>query len=280
MQATGTAVTDLGAVSSQWAAVAQLPNSHDYDFGSVAIGPGGQVAIAFGQDTAGSVNGPSITEISVNPNGLSQNSFTTSVVMNNQMGWAERLPACPDRGAGVQPWLAWDRSGGAYHGRLYMSYADCGADLDLNTDIFVRYSDDAGVSWSQPVKVNTDNTTTSQFFHRIAVDQTSGKIAVSWYDCRADTANNVATQFYAAVSSDGGLTFSSSNICLESGQSSVKNVTDQWQQNYFDYTGLAYYGGYFYPAWADNSNDPSAGRNPDFPNGYKEMDVYVAKVQY
>jgi hypothetical protein len=24
----------------------------------------------------------------------------------------------------------------------------------------------------------------SQFFHRIAVDETSGKVAVTWYDCR------------------------------------------------------------------------------------------------
>ena len=278
MKATGTAVTGPGAVSAQWTPLTQLPDSRDYDFGSVAIGPAGQVAIAFGQNTPGSLWGPTITKISVNPDGLSQSSFETSVVMNNQMGWAQRMPARPFKGAGVQPWLAWDRSGGPYHGRLYMAYADYQADFN-NTDIFVIYSDNAGTSWSAPVKVNTDATAMSQFFHRIALDQTSGKVALSWYDCRADT-HNIATQFYAAVSSDGGLTFSSPNAQLESGESSVGIVTDSWNQNYLDYTGLAYYGGYFYPAWADNSNDPTAGSNPDFPNGLKEMDIYVAKVQY
>jgi hypothetical protein len=117
----------------------------------------------------------------------------------------------------------------------------------------------------------------SQFHPRIAVDQTSGKVAVSWYDCRADPAN-IKAQFYAAVSSDGGQTFSS-NIPLESGQSDALQppITDDWNSNYFDYTGLAYYGGYFYAAWADNSNSDGNNDNKD---GTGEMDIYVAKVQY
>ena len=51
--------------------------------------------------------------------------------------------------------------------------------------------------------------------------------------------------------------------------------------DYFDYTGLAYYGGYFYPAWADNSI--STGNNPDCPpynNPTWQMDIYVARVKY
>jgi hypothetical protein len=99
---------------------------------------------------------------------------------------------------------------------------------------------------------------------------------VSWFDCRVDVANNTATTFYAAVSSDGGQTFSSTNIQL-TGQSNASLANPQWGWDYFDYTGLAYYGGYFYPAWADNSN--TTGDNQDFPNG-NEMEIYVARVQY
>jgi hypothetical protein len=147
----------------------------------------------------------------------------------------------------------------------------------------VIYSDNNGTNWSSALKVNTDGTTSSQFFPRIAVDQTSGKVAVSWYDCRGDTVTNVATRFYAAVSSDGGATFSSSNLQLETGQSNAPLINSDscfppgWYGgfDYFDYTGLAFYGGYFYSAWADNSNTTT--NNPD---GTCGMDIYVAKTRY
>ena len=125
--------------------------------------------------------------------------------------------------------------------------------------------------------MNDGATNRSAFYSRIAVDQTSGKVAVSWYDCRNDP-NNVATQFYAAVSSDGGQTFSS-NLWIETGGQSDALITTWTGLDYLDYTGLAYYGGYFYPAWTDNSNSPGAGTNPDW-NTTKEMDIYVAKVRY
>jgi hypothetical protein len=140
------------------------------------------------------------------------------------------------------------------------------------------HSDNNGATWPNKVRVNTDSTTTSQFFPRIAVDQSSGKVAVSWYDCRADTGSNRKTQVYAAVSSDGGVTFSANNLQLEAGQSDINAIDPDWQSlgyGYFDYTGLAFYGGYFYSAWADNSNTTT--NNPDVTSG---MDIYVAKARY
>jgi hypothetical protein len=138
------------------------------------------------------------------------------------------------------------------------------------------HSDNNGASWTNKVRVNTDSTTTSQFFPRIAVDQSSGRVAVSWYDCRADAADNRKTQVYAAVSSDGGVTFSANNLQLETGQSDINALDPDWQSlGYWDYTGLAFYGGYFYSAWADNSNTTT--NNPDVTSG---MDIYVAKARY
>ena len=120
----------------------------------------------------------------------------------------------------------------------------------------------------------------TELFQGVPVDPTRGEAAASGYDCRADTTNDRKTRFFAAVSSDGGQTFSS-NAQLESGQSDVSLIdTDKYYPNvdYFDYTGLAYYGGSFYSAWADNSDSSGAGNdNPDVSAG---MDVYVAKVEY
>ena len=54
------------------------------------------------------------------------------------------------------------------------------------------------------VKVNDDTTANSQFFPDIAVDSTSGNIAVSWYDCRL-SASNTETQFFSTVSTEVAL---------------------------------------------------------------------------
>jgi hypothetical protein len=148
----------------------------------------------------------------------------------------------------------------------------------------VIHSDNNGMNWSCALMINTGGANTSQFFPRIAVDQASGKVAVSWYDCRGDTATNRATRLYATVSSDGGATFSSNNLQLETGQSDTSIIgsgscvpSPGWPASleYFDYTGLAFYGGYFYSAWANNSN--STGGNPDVTCG---MDIYVVRVRY
>jgi hypothetical protein len=261
--------------------------SYGYGFGDIAVGPTGQVAVVL-QDGGAGAGGPTTNRISVNVYGLNRlTSFTSaSNVATSSVGFHQDIPAQPEaQGITATPGLAWDRTGGQYRGRLYMVYTDRTNVNNLSdTDIYVIHSDDNGTNWTGRLKINTDSTTTSQFFPRIAVDQTSGKVAVSWYDCRGDTVTNEAARFYAAVSSDGGATFSAGNLQLETGQSDapfINSVTSGCTNNvgssndYSDYTGLAYYGGYLYAAWADNSNTTTNN-----PNNNCGMDIYVAKVRY
>jgi hypothetical protein len=88
------------------------------------------------------------------------------------------------------------------------------------------------------------------------------------------------------VSSDGGVTFSSNELLVQPSQSDANTIGAQVCQlpngpglfagdDYFDYTGLAFYGGHLYAGWADNSD--RLGGNPDISCG---MDIYLAKVQY
>jgi hypothetical protein len=226
-------------------------------------------------------------QLDLNPYGLSQSASLLPVwtKTNVRVGFQQLIPAQPDKGITVTPGLAWDRTGGRYRGRLYLVYTDRTNTTNVDdTDVYVMHSDNNGATWPNKVRVNTDSTTTSQFFPRIAVDQTTGKVAASWYDCRADTLNNRKARFYAAVSSDGGATFSSINLQLEGGQSDATLIaadscfpSPAWpnQFDYFDYTGSAFYGGYFYSAWTDNS--ASVQGNPD---GSCGMDIYVAKVHF
>ena len=277
----GAAVSSLGSVGA-WNSATHIPNSLGYGNADIAVGPTGQVAVVF-QSLPDTPAAPTDIRMSVNVNGLSQPTAFPSAwsIATSQIASQEFPPAAPHRGVWVVPGLAWDRTGGQYRNRLYLVYTDKSTGGTYNYDIYVKYSLNNGASgsWSAPVKINTDSTTTSQFFPRIAVDQTSEKVAVCWYDCRADAVNNTKSQFYAAVSCDGGQTFSSSNVNLEHVGSldwqSDPTATFPFSDDYWDYTGLAYYGGYFYPVWADNSN--GAGGNPD---GTKEMDIYVARVHY
>jgi hypothetical protein len=107
----------------------------------------------------------------------------------------------------------------------------------------------------------------------LALDQTSGNVAMAWYDRRIDSVNNVKTPFYAIVSRTGGTNFSA-NIRLNPALSSNLGSGDQIA--YGHYEGLAYHGGYFMPVWADNSN--STGTNPN--GAGNQFDIYTCKVAY
>ena len=74
---------------------------------------------------------------------------------------------------------------------------------DGDLDIYVMASDDHGATWTalpaevavsgvSLVRVNDDNSGTSQFFSWIGVDATTGNVAVSWYDAREDAAGTPA----------------------------------------------------------------------------------------
>src|SRR5207248_9545184 len=102
--------------------------------------------------------------------------------------------------------LAYDNSNGPHRGRLYMVYTDRANTTTTDTNIFTRFSDNDGATWSSPLRVNTDAGTNSQFFSKIALDPTTGNIAVVWYDARNSGSNNRA-ELWGTVSADGGATF-------------------------------------------------------------------------
>ncbi len=149
-------------------------------------------------------------------------------------------------------------------------------------DIQLRYSDDTGATWSPPMRVNDDATTNSQFLPRIALDQTTGNVAIAWYDSRNDKGNhgpgdtngvpNDDAVMYATVSKDGGQTVHP-NVRVGAGAS---NSADSGSGlDYGDYEGMAFHAGRFFPLWADNSN--STGDNPD--GKLHQLDLYTAGVR-
>jgi len=73
------------------------------------------------------------------------------------------------------------------------------------------------------------------------------------------------------VSKNGGVSFGQ-NFRVGAGVSNSADAANGI--DYGDYEGMDFYGGNFYPVWADNSN--STGDNPD--GKLHQLDIYTAKI--
>ena len=282
IMAAGARVTGLGQVAvTDFASTEQVvPGTNNCTYGDVAIGPAGQVMNVCTLTETGSGGGR--LSVSLNPTGVGGTFGNGIFVADSHIGGFHFIPAQIDRSIDAEPSLGWDRSGGVHNGRVYLVYTFNFTNQDNNTDIEESFSDDQGATWSSPVRVNDDTTKNSQFNPAVAVDQTSGNLVVTWYDCRndlgqggpGDTNNgspNDDAQFWGAFSTDGGLTFTK-NIQISAGTSN-SHVSGN-RIDFGDYTNVAFDAGIAYATWSDNSN--STGNNPD--GALHQLDVYTASV--
>ena len=279
MFASGAAVTGLGQVGSFFAGEV-VPGTNNCTYGDVAIGPAGQVMQVCALGESGQGGGKLF--INVDPDGIGPAGFGDRIfAAATHVGGFDFIPAQPDRSVDAEPGLAWDRTGGPHSGRVYLVYTLEQQNESDDVDIYVQYSDDNGATWSAAKRVNDDATTNSQFLPKIALDPTSGKLAVVWYDARNDLGTggtgdtdglpNDDAQFWGAFSTDGGGSFGP-NIQISAGTSNSHDSGNGI--DYGDYTGLSFYGGIAHPAWSDNSN--STGTNPD--GALHQLDIYTAAI--
>jgi BNR/Asp-box repeat len=277
MFATGAPVSGFGKVG-QFFAGEVVPRTNNCTYGDISIGPAGQVMQACNLTESGQGGGKIF--VNVDPDGLGPVGFGDRVfVTQTHVGGFDFIPPQPDRSVDAESGLAWDRTGGAHSGRVYLVYTKEQPNESANMDIYVRYSDDNGATWSAGVRVNDDHTSNSQFLPKISLDPTTGNLAVAWYDSRADLGNggpgdtdgipNNDAQFWCAFSTDGGVSFTP-NIQISAGTSNSHDSGNGI--DYGDYTGLSFFGGVAHPAWADNSN--STGTNPD--GQLHKLDIYTA----
>jgi hypothetical protein len=108
-----------------------------------------------------------------------------------------------------QNWVAVDHSDGPTRGNVYMlASVDRISNADPLDVMFAR-SEDGGVTWSDPVRVNDDPGTTAwQWFGTMSVAP-NGRIDAIWLDTRNDTGGGYLSQLYYSYSTDAGVTWSS-----------------------------------------------------------------------
>lgn len=278
IEASGARVTGRGVVGA-FTGPLPVPGAGNGNFGDIAIGPMGQVMVTWQSPQDGV--GPSEIYTSTDPGGLHSPAFGPAVAVTpTNVGGSYPIPAQALRTIDAEAGLAWDRSRGAHRDRVYLVYTNSPAVGSADTEIFMRMSDDGGITWSRPVRVDDDTTGRSKFLPRVALDRTTGKLAVSWYDARRDDGMHGPgdtdgipdddAQFWGTTS-DNGRVFAP-NFQISAGTSNAADSHTVLE--YGDYTGLAYFAGTFYPVWADNSD--STGDNPGGALG--SFDLYTAAV--
>lgn len=95
------------------------------------------------------------------------------------------------------------------NGHIYITWAEQVSPNDI--DIFFIRSQDHGITWTTPIRVNQDNTTTDQFFPWMACDPINNVIAVVYLDSR-NFSQNDKCDTYVSLSYDEGNTWTDYKI--------------------------------------------------------------------
>jgi Fibronectin type III domain len=158
-------VTGLAAVGPF--TMQPVPSSFLANNPDIAVGPGGAVLVVTEHVPNGS---PAFLEAHVDPDGLGPAGFPAPLTVTN----------VADYPAVASPRVAWDRG----RNRAYIVYVD--RDFGSQSrDVLMRFSDDVGASWSAAIRVNAADLSQQRLIPNVAVEQSSGKVGLAWYDFRA-----------------------------------------------------------------------------------------------
>ncbi len=167
------------------------------------------------------------------------------VVADQPGGWHAEVPGFGK--ASTAPVIGCDMSYGEYHGTIYVNWADQ-RNGENNTDIWLSKSTDRGNTWTEPLRINDDEVTMMgrhQCYNRMAVDPVTGYIYIVFYDRRNH--DDLKTDVYLAVSTDGGETFKNEKIS----EQPFEPDPDIYMG---DYINIAAYGGFIRPIWTVQEN--------------------------
>ena len=268
MVARGAPVTGLG-VFGPFNALQTIPTASG-SFGGIAVGPGpngGKVIVTYQSPTGG--QGPATIFANVDADGLGAGNFGARVtVSTTNVGGFDFIPAQSGRSVDAEAGVVWDATGGTFNNRIYLVYTEETVNENNDTEILVRTSIDDGATWSAPVRVNDDATTRSQFLPYIALDRTTGTVAIGFHDCRNDTGvpgvggtnaiPNDDAEYFGTFSTNGGVTWAP-NTRLSGGFSNAAAAANG--VDYGDYVGQDAHAGKLYTVWADNSNCDGTNAN-------------------
>jgi hypothetical protein len=123
------------------------------------------------------------------------------------------------------------------------------------TRIWFSRSTNGGTTWSPAVMINNQSSLNDQFNQSMVVDETTGALAVIYYDTVADPGRKKTDIWYQS-SVDDGLSWSVPMKVTTAMTDETIAGSDSGNQ-YGDYNSLSGYAGFFLPSWTDRRNNGS-----------------------
>jgi hypothetical protein len=146
---------------------------------------------------------------------------------------------------------------GPWRGRVYVAYQDAriaaggvppnGFITNQDTDVYIRYSDDEGATWSAATLVAGGPD--PQFFPVVSIEE-GGNVDVVYYDQQAGTP---LVDTYWAQSTDGGATFTAP-VRISTASSNWETTASDLVPNFGDYITAVSGGNKVFATWADGRN--------------------------
>ena len=125
---------------------------------------------------------------------------------------------------------------------------DTDSGCTCKTRIWFSRSMNGGTTWQPPTMINNLTARTDQFNPRLAVDDTDGTLAVTYYDTVGDPTRRQTNLWYQS-SPDNGETWSAPFKITS--VSTDETTAGANINQYGDYNGLSGYAGIFFPSWTD-----------------------------
>lgn len=183
--------------------------------------------------------------------------WSTPITISNFLGIGTRDP---ETGAAIRDSGFLGQISVGAQGQLYVVWQDARFSGGLRDAIALSRSQDGGLTWSAPVRVNAD--TTVQGLIPTVNARADGMIGVSYFDMRSNTVDptTLLTDYWLATSRDG-VNWTDRRIAAAF-DLSVAPVA----RGFFlgDYMGLVSAGSNFYPFYTRTNNGNTANRNDVF----------------
>lgn len=121
------------------------------------------------------------------------------------------------------------------------------------TRIWFARSTNGGTTWQAPVMINNQASLNDQFNQWLVVDETSGKLAIIYYDTVNDSGRKKTDIFYQTSNNDG--TTWDAPVRVTSAMTDETVAGADSGNQYGDYNGLSGISALFFPSWTDRRNN-------------------------